>query len=119
MITPRETAISVNLEAMGDIDPEAGALRIFAAGVIDNAGTFSGDEFVASLVNNADADLTLIPLFSEAPNEISAVRAESGLPEESCHELMRVDLMDPALHGSSALFACESAFLLLKLPHRL
>ena len=42
-------------------------------------GALRRDELVASLVDDADADLTLVTLFAEAPNEVAAVRTKGGL----------------------------------------
>lgn len=37
---------------------------------------------------------------SDSPDELLAVEAEGGLTEESGHELVPVDLVDPSLHGA-------------------
>lgn len=47
------------------------------------------------------------------------MRAKGGLPEECGHELVRVDLVDLALHGTSPLLAGKAIFLLLELSHGL
>ena len=45
------------------------------------------------------------------PDEIPAVRAERGLPQEGGHELVRVDLVDLALHRAPPLPRHEAALL--------
>ena len=44
-----------------------------------DSGALGSDELVASLVDDADADLTLVALLAEAPDEVSAVRTEGRL----------------------------------------
>lgn len=43
------------------------------------------------------------PCSTSSPDELSAVKAEGGLTEESGHELVAVDLVYPPSHGSVAL----------------
>ena len=50
-----------------------------------------------------------------SPDEIPAVRAEGGLPQEGGHELVRVDLVDLALHGAPPLPRHEAAVLKLEI----
>ncbi len=42
-------------------------------------GALRRDKLVASLVDDADADLTLVTLFAQAPNEVTAVRTKGRL----------------------------------------
>lgn len=39
------------------------------------------------------------PCLTLSPDELFAVKAEGGLAEESGHELVSVDLVDPPSHG--------------------
>ena len=74
---------------------------------------------MAALVDHAHAHLALVALLAQAPDEVPAVRAEGGLPQEGGHELVRVHLVHPPLHGPPALLPGEAALLLLELPHGL
>ena len=57
------------------------------------------------------ASYRFLLLFS--PDEVAAVRAERGLPQEGGHELVRVDLVDLSLHGAPPLSRHEAALLKL------
>ena len=57
-----------------------------------NAGALCGDELVTPLVYYADTYLALVALLSQAPYEVATVRTECRLPQERCHEFVRVDL---------------------------
>ena len=57
-----------------------------------NAGALCGDELVTPLVYYADTYLALVALLAQAPYEVATVRTECRLPQERCHEFVRVDL---------------------------
>ena len=121
VIAPRETFVVVNDESMGNVDFESRRrLRVLVhfVGVLLDPRALGRDELVATFVHDAYADLTLVALFAEAPDEVAAVAAERGLPEERRHELVTVDLMDAALHRASSLFVSEAAFLLFEFAFR-
>lgn len=58
---------------------------------------------MTSLVHHHRADLTLIPLLPNPPDELLAVSAEGRLPQEQSHELVAGDLVDLSTHRTSAL----------------
>lgn len=61
--------------------------------------------------------LALISLFSDAPDEFLAVRAERGLPQEERHEFVTRDFVDLASHRTSTL-PSERTGALLEDPRR-
>ena len=78
--------------------------------------TLCRDEFVAAFVYHTDANLALIALFAQAPNKITAMGAEGGLTEKSCHEFVGVDLVNASFHRTATLFDGKTACVFLKLP---
>merc|ERR1739848_729614 len=70
-------------------------------------------------MNNTDTYLALVALLTQPPNEITTMRAKCRLPQERCHKFVRIDLMNPSLHGTPSLFHGKSSFLFFELSHRL
>jgi hypothetical protein len=68
--------------------------RSVRVGTFVGPWTCEGHIFVTSFVNDETTDLALISLFPEAPYEVLAVAAESGLLEESRHKAVILDHVD-------------------------
>lgn len=75
-----------------DLEPFSQVYRLLR--FLARTWTFPQDFVMALLVDGALAHLTLVPLFSKAPEEVPAEGAEGRLPEELGHELVSLDAVD-------------------------
>ena len=92
---------------------------IFSSVLIFYSWATISDEFVTSLMDNADTYLALVALFTQPPNEITTMRAKCRLPQERCHKFVCIDLVNSSFHGTSPLFHGKSSLLFFELSHRL
>uniref|UniRef100_A0A6B0UWD9 Putative secreted protein n=1 Tax=Ixodes ricinus TaxID=34613 RepID=A0A6B0UWD9_IXORI len=100
VVAERGPLVAVHHELVRDVDAQPAFRRHLIVSAALRAGAPGHYGFMAPLVDDARAHLTLVPLFPEAPDEPPAVGAEGGLPQEGGHELVAVDLVHPAAHGS-------------------
>jgi len=73
------------------------------------SGALPDNVQVTSLVNDHSADLALVPLLAEPPDEVLAMGTEGRLSEEQGHELVTRNLVDLSTHSSSSLTVSEGS----------
>lgn len=82
----------------------AGLLRVFVA------RTARDNELVASFVQHERAHLTLVALFSDAPNEVFAMRTKRGLFQIRRHKPVLVDNVHSSPNGAATFVEKSMSF---------
>lgn len=115
MVAERGPFVGMDAETVGHVDVEP-AEALFGDLVLDlvdgiqlASRALPHDVQMASFVDDHRADLALVALFADSPNEFLAMSAERRLSEEQCHEFVTRDFMDFPPHGTSPLSIIESS----------